>query len=267
MSVWDRIVNWVISYGGQILGAVAIFVLGYLAAKLGRRITVRLLGRTKIAPAVQRFVGRLVYVAVLVFAVIASLARFGVQTTSFVAVLGAIGFAVGFALQGALANFAAGLLILTLRPFRVGDYVEAAGVAGTVKDIELFTTVLATPDNVKVIVPNGKIYGDVIRNYAGYDTRRLDVIVGIGYGAPIDQAMDVAQRLMSEDERILDEPAPQVLVIELADSSVNLNLRSWVGGGDYWAVRFDLLRAIKEAFDAAGIEIPFPQVVVHKNPS
>jgi len=263
MTVWDRIMDWVIGYGGQVLGALATLAIGYLIARLARRLAIRWLQRTDVAPAVQAFVGRLLYVAILVFAVVASLARFGVQTTSFVAILGAAGFAVGFALQGALSNFAAGVLILLLRPFRMGDFIEAAGVAGTVKDIQLFATVLATPDNVKVIVPNGKIYGEVIRNYAGYGTRRLDVVIGVSYDTSIDDAASIARAVMAEDERTLAQPGPEVLVSELADSSVNLTLRAWVQGKDYWDVRFDLMRNLKRALDDAGIEIPFPQTVVH----
>ncbi|UCF09379.1 MAG: mechanosensitive ion channel [Candidatus Bipolaricaulota bacterium] len=263
MTVWDRIVEWVISYGGQVLGAIATLVIGYLVARIARRIVGRVLRRTEVAAAIRAFLERLVYVAVLVFAVVATLARFGVQTTSFVAVLGAVGFAVGFALQGALSNFAAGVLILVLRPFRIGDFIETAGVAGTVEEIQLFTTVLATPDNVKVIVPNGRIYGEVIRNFAGYDTRRLDLEIQIAYDAPIERAASIVGDLIAADPRILDEPKAEVLVADLADSGVRLSVRSWVLGGDYWAVRFDLLRATKEAFERERIEIPFPQRVVH----
>jgi small conductance mechanosensitive channel len=263
MTLWDRIVDWVVRYGGQVIGAVAILIIGYFVARLARRIVRRIFRRTEVAPAIQTFVCRLVYIAILVFALVATLARFGVETTSFVAVIGAVGFAIGFALQGALSNFAAGVLILVLRPFRIGDVIEAAGVTGAVKEIQLFTTELATPDNVKVIVPNGKIYGEVIRNYAGYETRRVDLAVGISYDASVDHASSIAQRLMTEDPRVLDDPAPQVLVTELADSSINLALRAWVRGEDYWSARFDLLRGVKEAYAEEGIEIPFPQRVVH----
>jgi small conductance mechanosensitive channel len=195
--------------------------------------------------------------------VLAALAKFGIQTASFVAVLGAAGFAIGFALQGSLSNFAAGVLLLVFRPFKVGDYVEAGGVAGSVKEIQIFNSVLATPDNVKITVPNGKIYGDVIRNYAGYETRRVDWPVGIAYDAPIGKAMDVILNILKSDERILGDPEPLVAVGELADSSVNLVVRGWAKGSDYWSLKFDLTRRIKEELDAAGIEIPFPQRVVH----
>ncbi len=223
----------------------------------------RVLKKTKTDTAIVSFVGSLAYVIILVFAVLAALAKFGIQTTSFVAVLGAAGFAIGFALQGSLANFAAGVLILVLRPYKIGDYVQGAGVAGTVKDIELFTTELATVDNVKIIVPNGKLFGDVIQNVSGYDTRRVDLVIGISYGSSIKEAYDAVKNILDEDERVLPDPAPQIAVSELADSSVNLVVRPWVKSADYWSTRFDLTRKIKETFDEKGIEIPFPQMVVH----
>ena len=263
MNIWDRIVGWVVSYGGQLLGAVVTLIVGYVLARISRRVVLRLLKRAETPPAITSFVSRVSFIVIIVFAVIASLAKFGVQTTSFVAVLGAASFAVGFALQGSLSNFAAGVLILLLRPFKVGDFIEIAGVKGSVRDIQLFTTVLVTPDNVKVLVPNGKIFGDTIKNYAGYETRRLDVSVGIGYSVPIDKALSVALGVLEADDRILTEPAPQVLVSDLADSSVNLVLRAWVDGANYGGVLSDLKRCIKEAFDEHGIEIPFPQRVIH----
>ena len=267
MDIWARIVDGVVTYGGQLLGAVVTLIVGYVLAKISRRLVLRLLKRTEAPPAITSFVSRMTFIAIIVFAVIASLAKFGVQTTSFVAVLGAASFAIGFALQGSLSNFAAGVLILLLRPFKVGDFVEIAGVKGSVKDVQLFTTILATPDNVKVLVPNGKVFADTIRNYAGYETRRLDVHVGIGYGVSIKKALSVAYDVLAADDRILTEPAPQVLVTDLADSSVNLVLRAWVNRANYGAVLSDLKRCIKEAFDGNDIEIPFPQIVIHTTDS
>ena len=263
MTLWDRIESWVVTYGARALGALATLIIGYLLARLVRTLVRRFLRKAKTPEALQSFGGQLGYAAVLIFAVIASLARFGVQTTSFVAVLGAISFAIGFALQGSLSNFAAGVLILVLRPFRVGDVIEAAGVLGTVKDIQLFVTIVATPDNVKALIPNAKLYGDTIHNLTGYKTRRIDLPVGIGYGVSIERASTIALRVLQDDPRILSEPAPEVLVSELADSSVNLTLRMWVDGDDYWPVTFDVTRSIKEAFDREEIEIPFPQQVIH----
>jgi len=259
----NQLMVFVTMYGLKIIGAIIILIIGRIAAGIGRKIATKALEKTKTDPAVTSFVGSLIYFLILTFAVLAALAKFGIQTASFVAVLGAAGFAIGFALQGSLANFAAGVLILVLRPFKIGDYIDSAGVAGTVKDIQLFTTVLATPDNIKIMVPNGKIFGDVIKNISAYDTRRVDLVIGIGYTSDIQKAYDIMMNLVKEDSRILSDPATQIAVSELADSSVNFVLRPWVKKEDYWNVKFDLTRKIKETFDENGIEIPFPQQAIH----
>ena len=259
----NQLMVFVTMYGLKIIGAIIILIIGRIAAGIGRKIVTKTLEKSKTDPAVISFVGSLTYFLILTFAVLAALAKFGIQTASFVAVLGAAGFAIGFALQGSLANFAAGVLILVLRPFRIGDYIDSAGVAGTVKDIQLFTTVLATPDNIKIMVPNGKIFGDVIKNISAYDTRRVDLVIGIGYTSDIQKAYDIMMNLVKEDGRILSDPATQIAVSELADSSVNFVLRPWVKKEDYWNVKFDLTRKIKETFDENGIEIPFPQQAIH----
>lgn len=262
--MWYRISQWLTTFGAQLLGATITLVIGYFVARFARQVLRKLLRKSQIPQVVQGFVGQIVYILILIFAVIASLARFGIETTSLVAVLGAASFAIGFALQGSLSNFAAGVLLVILRPFKIGDVIEAGGVTGSVKDIQLFSTILATPDNVKVYVPNAQVYGGTIRNYAGYKTRRIDVPVGIGYGDSIESAVTVAKGVMMADDRILQDPEPEVLVGELADSSVNLILRMWVDGNDYWNVLFDITRGVKEAFDSSGIEIPFPQQVIHR---
>jgi small conductance mechanosensitive channel len=247
----------------NVLGAFVILILGWVAARTGRRFIGNLLIRSKVDPTVISFVSSLVYFLSLTFIILATLAQFGVQTTSFVAVLGAAGFAVGFALQGSLANFAAGVLILLLHPFKVGDYIMGAGEVGTVKEITLFTTVLATIDNIKVMIPNGKLFGDVIRNVTAYDTRRVDLQVAIGYGSDIQKAHDVITELMKQDARILPDPAAQVAVSELGDLGVKFVILPWVKTEDYLSVKFDLTRKIKEAFDKNNIEIGFPQRAVH----
>lgn len=262
-NVMEQIVNFATTYGIRVIGAIVILILGRIAAGIARRIVTSLMERAKVEPTVITFVRTLTYMAILAFAVIAALAKFGVQTTSFVAVLACAGFAIGFALQGSLGNAAAGVLILILRPFKAGDYIEAAGVAGTVKEVRLFNTVMTTVDNIKLIVPNGNIYGNVIKNITAYDTRRVDLVIGIAYGSPIGKAIDIVANTIKQDARVLEEPAFQIAVAELADSSVNLVVRPWVKTEDYWVVRFDLTRGIKEAFDQNGIEIPFPQRVVH----
>jgi small conductance mechanosensitive channel len=254
---------FITTYGIKIIGAIIILILGRIAAGIGRKIVKRILEKSKTDPAIVSFVGSMIYFLILIFAVLAALAKFGIQTASFVAILGAAGFAIGFALQGSLANFAAGVLILVLRPFKIGDFIDGAGVAGTVKDIQLFTTVLATPDNIKIMVPNGKLFGDTIKNISAFDTRRVDLVIGIGYTSHIQKAYDVMMNLIKEDTRILSDPPATIAVSELADSSVNFVVRPWVKKEDYWGVKFDLTRKIKEAFDENGIEIPFPQQVVH----
>ena len=262
-NVADQLTVFVTTYGIKVIGAIIILILGRIAAGIGRKTVKKVLEKTKTDPAVVSFVGSMIYFLILIFAVLAALAKFGIQTASFVAILGAAGFAIGFALQGSLANFAAGVLILVLRPFKVGDYIDGAGVGGTVKDIQLFTTVLATPDNIKIMVPNGKLFGDTIKNFSGFDTRRIDFVIGIGYTSDIQKAYDVLMSLIKEDTRILSDPPTNIAVSELADSSVNFVVRPWVKRSDYWGVKFDLTRKIKEAFDENGIEIPFPQQVVH----
>jgi small conductance mechanosensitive channel len=262
-NVADQLTVFVTTYGIKVIGAIIILILGRIAAGIGRKTVKKVLEKTKTDPAVVSFVGSMIYFLILIFAVLAALAKFGIQTASFVAILGAAAFAIGFALQGSLANFAAGVLILVLRPFKVGDYIDGAGVGGTVKDIQLFTTVLATPDNIKIMVPNGKLFGDTIKNFSGFDTRRIDFVIGIGYTSDIQKAYDVLMSLIKEDTRILSDPPTNIAVSELADSSVNFVVRPWVKRSDYWGVKFDLTRKIKEAFDENGIEIPFPQHVVH----
>lgn len=262
-SITKQVMTYVTTYGLQVIGAIIILILGRIAASIGRKICKNVLIKTNQDPSIVSFVSNLTYILILTFAVLAALAKFGIQTASFVAVLGAAGFAIGFALQGSLANFAAGVLILVLRPFRVGDLIDAAGVMGTVRQIQLFNTVLATPDNVKILVPNGKVYGDVIKNVSGYDTRRIDLVIGIGYSSSIQRALEVLTDLLKEEPRVLSDPAPTIAVAELADSSVNFVVRPWVKSNDYWSTRFDLTRKIKEAFDENDIEIPFPQRVIH----
>lgn len=260
---WEQLADLGIRYGIQVIGAIAILIIGRIVAGIARKVVRRVMTSAGADPSLIGFVGRLSFILILVFSVVAALAKFGIETASFVAILGAASFAIGFALQGSLSNFAAGVLILVFRPFRVGDYIDGAGVAGTVKEIMLFSTILATPDNVKILVPNGKMYGDTIKNFSAYDRRRVDLLIGIGYDSSIGAAMETLTALIKADKRILKDPESQIAVAELADSSVNLVIRIWVEKADYWGVKFDLTRAIKETFDEKGIEIPYPQQVVH----
>jgi len=257
------LVAFATTYGLKVIGAIVILIVGRIVAGLVRRGVRKVMTARQVDPSLIGFAGGLAHAAIMVFAVLAALSAFGIQTASFVAVLGAAGFAIGFALQGMLSHFAAGVMLLVFRPFKVGDYVDAGGVAGSVKEIRIFNTILSTPDNVLVTVPNGKIYGDVIKNYAGYDTRRVEWSVGIAYDSPIGQAMDVILGILRAESRVHSDPEPMVAVSELADSSVNLVVRGWVNSSDFWGVKCDLTRKIKEELDANGIEIPFPQRVVH----
>lgn len=251
-------------YGLQVIGALVILIVGWIASKWLAKLTRRGLGKIKRVDAiVAGFAATLVRWAVMVFTIFAVLNRFGVETASLLAVLGAAGLAVGLALQGTLSNLAAGVMLLVFRPFRIGDFVDAGGQSGTVKMLGLLTTELDTPQNVRIIVPNGKIWGDAIRNYNRHDTRRLDILMGIDYGDSIDLAMQISKDVVESEERALKEPAPAYIVKELGESSINIELRIWCATADYWALRFSLLKALKEAFDAAGLSIPFPQQDVH----
>jgi small conductance mechanosensitive channel len=261
----QKIIDFMTLYGLKVVAAIVILIIGRIVAGFIRRGIRKLMLARDVDPSLTGFISSLAYFGVMAFVFIAALAKFGIQTASFIAILGAAGFAVGMALQGTLANFASGVMILLFRPFKAGDVIEAAGVKGSVKEISIFSTTINTPDNVKIIVPNGKLYGDIIRNFNGYDTRRVDMVMGIGYGSDINQAMEIIEGLLKKDERVLAEPGITIAVGELADSSVNILVRPWVNSGDYWGVFFDFQKSCKEAFDAAGIDIPFPQTVVHLN--
>jgi small conductance mechanosensitive channel len=259
----EKLAQAAIDYGPKVIAALAILFVGRLVAGLVRKTIRKIMSSRDLDPGLVSFASSLAYMLIMAFVIVAALAKFGVETASFVALLGAAGFAIGFALQGSLSNFASGVMILFFRPFTVGDFIDAGGVKGKVTDIGIFTTTVSSPDNVKVIVPNSKIYGDTISNYNGFDTRRVDMVVGIGYDSSIPDAVRIVQEVLAQDERILKDPAPVVAVSELADSSVNIVVRPWVQAGDYWAVHSNTQHRIKEAFDANGIEIPFPQRVIH----
>ena len=250
-------------YGLKVLAALAIFIIGRMAAKGIKNLVERLMTKNKVDPTLISFTTNMAYIGLLVFVVIAALGQLGIQTTSFIAILGAAGLAIGLALQGSLSNFAAGFLLIIFRPFKVGDLIEGAGVFGVVETIQIFTTQLKTPDNKTVIVPNAKLTDDNIVNWTVKGTRRVDMVFGIGYEDDIDKARSLMADIVSQDSRILKDPAPQISVSELADSSVNFVVRPWVKVEDYWGVYFDLTEKIKKAFDTNGVSIPFPQRDVH----
>jgi len=258
-SLTEMISTW----GLKGIGAIAVLIIGMTVAKMVRGSLQRGLGKTKLDPTLIPFLSGIVYYIVVAFVVTAVLGLFGIQTTSLIAVLGAAGLAVGLALQGTLSNFSAGVMLLIFRPFRAGDFVEAAGVAGSVQEVGIFSTTLATPDNVRIIVPNSSVYGQTIKNYAANATRRNDMVFGISYSDDIGRAIETINRVLAADGRVLKDPVAVVAVSELGDSSINLVVRPWCKKEDYWALRFDLNRTLKEELEAAGCSIPFPQRDVH----
>ena len=252
--------NLLTTYGLSVVGGIVILIIGWIIAGWASRWTARALGRfEKVDAMLAGFFASLVKYVILAVTVLAVLSRFGVQTASLIAIFGAAGLAVGLALQGTLSHLAAGVMLLLFRPFKVGDYIEAGGTAGSVKSVTLFTTELATPDNVQIIVPNGQVWGSTVKNYSFHPTRRVDFLLGIGYGDNIDTAMEAIVEVIGLDGRCYKDPAPQIVVGELADSSVNIIVRVWADAADYWGLKFDLTKNFKEAFDAKGITIPFPQ--------
>jgi small conductance mechanosensitive channel len=264
MDQWlARAQEVLVQFGLNLLAAIIIIVIGRWLAKAITRLVKRLMDRHQADPTLINFTASVLYYTLLAFVFIAALNRLGVQTASIIAVLGAAGLAVGLAIQGSLANFAAGVLMLIFRPFKVGDYIEAAGFAGTVEEIQLLTTTLVSADNTVAIIPNGNITVGNILNYTRKDIRRIDQVVGISYSDDVDRVRRVILNALTQDKRVLSEPAPRVIVLELADSSVNLGIRPWVKTENYWPVYFDLYELVKQRLDAEGISIPFPQRDVH----
>ncbi len=259
----DKIVDYGIPFGLKVIAAIAILIIGRILVGILTGVVRKVMVRSKADDTLTKFVASLTKIALMTFVIIAAIRAIGVETTSFVAVIGAAGLAIGFALQGSLANFAAGVMLLIFRPFQSGDYIEAGGTSGTVEVIQIFNTILKTPDNKRVIVPNGKITSDNIVNYSAMDKRRIDLVFGIGYGDDIKKAKAALERVLSEDERVLTDPAPTVAVLELGDSSINFVVRPWVKTADYWPVYFALTEKVKLTFDQEGISIPFPQRDVH----
>ncbi|NNF07207.1 MAG: mechanosensitive ion channel [Candidatus Eisenbacteria bacterium] len=262
-QIIGQIASIITKYGMQVIGGVLILIAGKVLSGIVGKLVTRYLERAKVDPSLTNFFANLSRIAVLVFAIVAAMAKFGIQTTSFIAVIGAAGLAIGLALQGSLSNFAAGVLILLFKPFRMGDVIEAAGSTGKVKEIGIFTTILATADNQKIIIPNSVVTGSKIVNKNAYDTRRVDLMASIGYGDDIGKAKEVLVNILAANDNILPEPEPVVEVLEMADSSVNFVVRPWVNTKDYWPTYFALTRAIKEQFDENGLSIPFPQRDVH----
>jgi small conductance mechanosensitive channel len=253
----------VITIGVRAASALAMILLGYWAAKFISGLTRKTMVKRDIDTTLTNFLVKLVFCIIFALAAIPALAHAGIQTASVIAALGAAGLAVGLALQGSLANFAAGVLLIAFRPCRVGDWIDAGGCSGSVESISLFSTILLTGDYKRIVIPNAKVMSDAITNYSAMPRRRIDLIVGISYEADMRTAKQILQKLVAADERILKDPAPTIAVSELANSSVNLVCRPWVATSDYWPTRWQLTEDIKTEFDAAGVGIPYPQIDVH----
>lgn len=259
----DVIVKWISTYSLKFIAAILILVIGnWLSRKIAKLLS-RVLEKNNVDITLVGFLSNITYYALVVVVVIAAAGQLGINTTSFLTIVGAAGLAIGLALKDSLSNFAAGVMLILFRPFRVGDMVEAGGVTGKVERINIFSTILNTPDNQRVIVPNNTITSNVITNVTANPTRRVDLVIGIGYGDDIPLAKKTMENILADDSRILKDPAPKVAVFELADSSVNFVVRPWVKTVDYWDVYFDLTETIKTTFDQKGISIPFPQRDVH----
>ena len=259
----DKAVELLSNYGFKVLAAVVILIIGRIAVSIVTGAINRLMHRHNADLTLIKFVASLTKIALMAFVVIAAIRALGVETTSFVAVIGAAGLAIGFAMQNTLANFAAGVMLIIFKPFKAGDYIEGGGAGGTVDAIQIFNTVLRTPDNKEVIVPNSKMTGDNITNYSAMQQRRVDMVFGIGYGDDIRKAKAALEGILNDDARVLKDPAPVVAVLELGESSINFVVRPWVKTADYWSVLFDITEKVKLTFDAEGISIPFPQRDVH----
>lgn len=259
----DKITELVQVWGLKAVMAVVIFVIGRILARVLRNSLRIAMRRGKVEETLVSFASNLAYALLMVMVIIAALNQLGIQTTSFIAILGAAGLAVGLALQGSLANFAAGILMIIFKPFKVGDFIEAAGTMGIVEEIEIFTTKMRTPDNKQIIIPNNQITNGNITNFSAKDTRRVDLVVGVSYSDDLNKVKAVLEDILSKDERILPEPAPTIGVLQLGESSIDFAVRPWVKSGDYWPTLFDLNKTIKERFDAEDISIPFPQRDVH----
>lgn len=262
-EIFDILKNWAEVYILKIIAAIAILVIGKIIAGMIRNFVKKLLNKSNMDLTIVSFLSNLLYGLLITLIVLVALEQLGVETTSFVAIVGAAGLAVGFALKDSLGNFASGVMLLINKPFSVGHYIEAGGTAGTVLEIKLFATKLKTPDNKVIYVPNASVVGGNITNFSAEDTRRVDMQFGIGYNDDIDKAKQIILKLLNNDYRVLKDPKPQVVVGSLGDSSVNIVVRPWVNKADYWGFFFDMTETVKKEFDNAGVSIPFPQRDVH----
>ena len=255
--------TYVVPWGINITMALTIFIIGRIVVNILTKVMGKLMIKASVDETLVDFVKSIAHTVLLLFVIVASLNQLGVDTTSLVALLGAAGLAIGLSLQSSLQNFAAGVMLLLFKPFKTGDFVEAGGSSGVIQKVNIFTTTMHSPDNKEIIIPNGAIYNGNIINYSARDTRRIDLVFGIGYDDDIKKAKSILEKTVQADERVLSDPSPTIAVSELADSSVNFVVRPWVKTPDYWGVLFDLTENVKLAFDENGISIPYPQMDVH----
>jgi len=262
-TMQTSIVEYISLYGLKVLAAIAIFIIGKWVAKKIVNFAKNMMTKASVDDTLVSFAGNIMYGLVMAFVVIAALSQLGVETTSLAAIIAAAGLAIGLSLQGSLSNLAAGVMIILFRPFKIGDFVEAGGTSGTIEDISIFTTNFKTPDNRLVIVPNNAITAGNITNVSAKPERRVDLVVGVGYGDDLAKVKKILTKIVNGDDRVLKDKDVTIAVSELADNSVNLVVRPWVKSEDYWGVYFDLTEAIKNTFDKEGISIPFPQRDLH----
>ena len=260
----QQLIDWGVNAGGRIIGAIIIFVVGRFLISLLRKMLARLLAKRHVDASIQSFVKSLVNILLTILLIIAVIGKLGVETTSFAALLASAGVAIGMALSGNLQNFAGGLIVLLFRPFKVGDWIESQGVSGTVKEIQIFHTILTTGDNKVIYIPNGAMSSGVVTNYNTQTTRRVEWIVGVDYGEDYDKVQQIVTDILAADKRILKDPAPFIALHALDASSVNVVARVWVNSADYWGVYFDINKAIYATFNEKGINFPFPQLTVHQ---
>ena len=256
--------DWSIDAGGRVLAALIVFIIGRFLVSFLNKMVARLLARRKVEASVQTFVKSLVNILLTILLIVAVVSKLGVETTSFAALLASAGVAIGMALSGNLSNFAGGLIVLLLRPYKVGDWIEAQGVSGTVREIQIFHTILTTADNKVIYIPNGALSSGTVVNYSRENTRRIEWVIGVEYGEDFAKVESTVRRILAEDGRILPDPAPFVAVHALDASSVNVVIRVWVKSEDYWSVYFDLNKNIYAVFNEEGIDFPFPQLTVHQ---
>ncbi|MDR0893891.1 MAG: mechanosensitive ion channel [Prevotellaceae bacterium] len=260
----EKLIDVAISLGGRIVAALVIFIVGRFLISLINRVVAKVLAKRKVDAGVQSFTKSLVNILLMILLIVAIVSKLGIETTSFAALLASAGVAVGLALSGNLQNFAGGLIILVLRPFKVGDFIECQGVSGSVREIQIFHTILTTPDNKVVFIPNGSLSGGTIVNYSKEDTRRVDWVVGVEYGSDFDKVESTVRSVLAKDKRILQAPAPYIALSTLNSSSVDVVIRAWVKSGDYWDVCHNFNKQVYATFNEVGIGFPFPQLTVHQ---